>query len=142
MFKIDLAKARQVEIEFVRKILKPWVLRVELNNDDEKHIERDVKVDYKDGTSKTFEIKDCPKAKEYGSIPFESECNWKPSGVFASKADYIVYHFNDTRYRQERGKLLHELIWINKYETLGWDNEKSKMYVVDNKIAELIFNKL
>lgn len=142
MFNIDLENARKVELEFLKKILKEWISRVDRPSKDKQFKDWDIKITYSDWTERTFEIKDCPRANEYGSIVFESECNWEPSGIFASKADYIVYHIWDERYRQHRWKLLHELVWINKYETMWWDNEKAKMYVVQNEIAKLMFKKL
>ncbi len=141
MFDVDLATWEEYEYEFMKLLLKKWVVGIH-KPPKEKRKDRDIKVDYEDWTSKTFEVKNCPKALEYGSIVFESECNGKPSWIFVSKADYVVYRIWDERYRQDRWKLLHELVWINKCETMGWDNEKAKMYVVQNEIAKLIFNKL
>lgn len=141
MFDIDLATWEQYEYEFMKMLLKPWVVGIHKPPVWERKY-WDIKVDYEDWTSKTYEIKSCPRAKEYGSIVFESEYNWKPSWVFESKSDYIVYYFEDTWYYQERWKLLHELVSINKYETFWWDNGNVKMYVVDINVARLLFNKL
>lgn len=142
MFKLDLARAGDVELAFVKEILKPWVVRIEMPSDEEQFKDRDIKVTYKDGKEVTFEVKGCPRANEYGSIPFESECNGEPSGIYASKADYVVYYFDDTWYYQDRWKLLHDLVSINKYETFWWDGERAKMYVVDLEVAKLLFKKL
>lgn len=140
MFDVDLMNARKVELEFLKLVLTPWVVHVYIPKKDKQFKDYDMKIEYEDWHTTTFEIKDCPRALEYGSIPFEIECNGKPSWIYASKADYIVYHIWDKRYRQDRGKLLYELVQMKKYETFGWDNDKAKMYVVDLEVAKLFLN--
>jgi hypothetical protein len=136
MFDVDLATWEKYEYEFMRKLLKPWVAGVH-KPPKEKRKNRDIKVDYEDWTSKTYEIKSCPRAKEYWSIPIEYECNWQPSWPFASKADYIVYYMDDQFYVQDRWIFLAELALVNKYTTVWWDNEKSKMFIVNLETAKV-----
>lgn len=135
MFDVDLASGERVEYEFMRKLLKPWVIGIHKPPKD-KRKDWDFKVDY-ENHSTTFEVKDCPKAEEYWSIPIEYEYNGKPSWPFASKADYIVYKIWDKFYWQERGKFLSELATINKYSTLWWDDNKAKMFVVNLEWAKV-----
>lgn len=142
MFKIDLSKARQIELEFVRKILKPWVVRIEMPSDDTQFKDWDIKVTYKDGTEKTFEIKSDEKSKETWNVVFEWWYWDKTSGIYTSKADYIVYHFDDCFWWQERWQLLKDLWDCEKYSTWWWDWEKSKIYVVKKEIVMMLFNKL
>lgn len=136
MFNVDLATWEQYEYTFMKRLLKPWVLGIHKPPKEERK-DRDIKVDYEDWTSKTYEIKSCPRAKEYGSIPIEYECDGKPSWVFASKADYIVYYIDNQFYVQDRWIFLAELVWVNKYSTVWWDNEKSKMFIVNLEIAKV-----
>ncbi len=135
MFDVDLATWEQYEYAFMKTLLKPWVVGIHKPPKEERK-DRDIKVDYEDWTSKTYEVKGCPKAKEYGSIPVEYEYDWKPSGVFASKADYIVYYIGNQFYTQDRWVFLTELVWVNKYATTWWDNWKSKMFIVNLETAK------
>lgn len=123
------------EYEFMKRLLKPWVVGIHKPPVWERK-DRDIKVDYADWTSKTYEIKSCPKAKEYWSIPVEYEYDWKPSGVFASKADYVVYYIDNQFYMQDRWVFLAELVWVNKYSTVWGDNDKSKMFIVNLETAK------
>lgn len=136
MFDVDLATWEEYEYEFMKKLLKPWVIGIHKPPRD-KRKDRDIKVDYEDWTSKTFEVKWCPRAEEYWTIPIEFEYDGKPSGVFASIADYIVYKIWDKFYWQERGKFLSELAAMKeKYWTVWWDNEKAKMFIVNLEWAK------
>lgn len=132
----DLFNANKIEIAFVCKLLRPWIVKVEFGQDDK----RDVRLTDREWKQRTYEIKDCNRAEK--NVCFEYEYKDKPSGIFTSIADYIVYYFDDTFYWQERWKLIIELMDVQKYKTFGWDNENSKLYVVDKEIAKLLFNKL
>lgn len=136
MFGKDLFNARKTEIEFVKRILKPWVKNVCFCDDSK----RDVEIEYQDWSTKTFEIKDNNRAEK--NIVFECEYKWKPSGIFQSKADYIVYYFDNTWYYQDRWKLINDLIEINKYKTCWWDNDNSIMWIVEKEIAKILFRKI
>lgn len=90
-----------------------------------------------------FEIKRDYKSQETWNIALEIRCNNKPSGIFASKADYIIYCFDDWEfYRQNRWELLYRVADIHKYKTLGWDWERAEMYIIDKELLPLLFNKL
>ena len=141
MFDVDLITWEQYEYEFMKKLLKPWVVGIHKPSKEARK-DRDIKVDYENRTSKTYEIKSCPRAKKYWTIPIEFEYNGKPSWVFASNADYVVYYFEWKFYWQSRDKFLSELEAMKeKYWTFWWDGKKAKMYVVDLELAKsFLFN--
>ena len=92
---------------------------------------------------RTYEIKGDFKSKETWNIALEIKCNWKPSGIFASKADFIIYCLNENEfYWQNRWELLYRIADINKYKTMWWDGERAEMYIISKELLPLLFNKL
>lgn len=92
---------------------------------------------------RTYEIKRDFKSQETWNIALEIKCNWKPSGIFASKADFIIYCLNDNEfYWQNRWELLYRIADINKYKTMWWDGERAEMYIISKELLPLLFNKL
>ena len=94
-FDRELAKGKRIEREFVSKMIRDELdlLKVEFAP-NKAFKDWDVKVVYdNDGkeVEKTYEIKSDDKSLETGNICFEYACNGEPSGIYASKADYIVY---------------------------------------------------
>lgn len=136
MFDKDLFNANKLEIEFVCKIIRPWIVKVEFGQDEE----RDIRLTDREWKVRTYEVKNCNKAEK--SVCFEYKYKWKPSGIFISKADVIVYYFDNTFYWQDRWKLITQLMDVNKHKSVWWDNENSELYIVDKNIAKLLFNKL
>ncbi len=92
---------------------------------------------------RTYEIKRDFKSQETWNIALEIKCNWKPSGIFASKADFIIYCLNENEfYWQNRWELLYRIADINKYKTVWWDGERAEMYIIAKELLPLLFNKL
>jgi hypothetical protein len=92
---------------------------------------------------RTYEIKRDFKSQETWNIALEIKCNWNPSGIFASKADFIIYCLNENEfYWQNRGELLYRIADINKYKTMWWDGERAEMYIIAKELLPLLFNKL
>ena len=92
---------------------------------------------------RTYEIKRDFKSQETWNIALEIKCNWKPSWIFASKADFIIYCLNeDEFYWQNRWELLYRIADINKYKTVWWDGERAEMYIIAKELLPLLFNKL
>ena len=90
-----------------------------------------------------YEIKRDFKSQETWNIALEIKCNWKPSGIYASKADYIIYCLNENVfYWQDRWELLYRIADINKYKTMWWDGERAEMYIIAKELLPLLFNKL
>ena len=142
-FQITLEWWKEVERKFAATMLAkyPQIEKVEFAP-DMPFKDRDVKLTI-NWTEKTYEVKRDYKSQETWNIALEIRCNNKPSGIFASKADYIIYCLNDNEfYRQNRWELLYRVADINKYKTLGWDGERAEMYIIAKELLPFLFNKL
>ena len=141
-FSKTLESWKKIEKAFVKKMIDMYdVEKIEFAP-DVPFKDRDVKLTiwWKEVS---YEIKRDFKSQETWNIALEIRCNWKPSGIFASKADYIIYCLNDNEfYFQNRWELLYRVADINKYKTLGWDWERAEMYIIDKQLLPLLFNKL
>lgn len=92
---------------------------------------------------KTYEIKRDYKSQETNNLALEVRCNNKPSGLYASKADYIVYCLNEWEfYFQSRGELLYRLDYMGKKLVKWWDGDRSEMYLISKEELPLLFNKI
>ena len=91
---------------------------------------------------KTFEVKDDIISAQTWNVWFEYRCFGKPSWIYASKADYIVYHLNNRFYYQDRWELLYRLDKVEKTDVSWWDNNQSQMYIVSKKYLNNLFNEL
>lgn len=90
-----------------------------------------------------FEVKRDYKSKETWRCAFEIKCNWHPSGILASKADFIIYCPSDDEfYFQERGELLYRLVDIHKFKAVWWDGDRAEMYIVEKDLLPMLFYKL
>lgn len=133
----------EVERKFAATMLAkyPQIEKVEFAP-DMPFKDRDVKLTI-NWIERTYEVKRDYKSQETWNIALEIRCNNKPSGIFASKADYIIYCLNDNEfYWQNRWELLYRVADINKYKTLGWDWERAEMYIINKELLPLLFNKL
>lgn len=142
-FQITLEWWKEVERKFVATMLAkyPQIEKVEFAP-DMPFKDRDVKLTI-NWIERTYEIKRDYKSQETWNIALEIKCNNKPSGIFASKADYIIYCLNDDEfYWQNRWELLYRVADIHKYKTLWWDWERAEMYIIDKEFLPLLFNKL
>lgn len=141
-FNKTLQSWKKVERLFAAKMLAryPEIDKIEFSEWEFK--DRDVKIT-KNGESRTYELKRDYKSQETGNIALEIKCNGKPSGIFASKADFIIYCLNDDEfYFQDRGELLYRVADIHKYKAVWWDGERSEMYIIDKAILPILFKKL
>ena len=142
-FKITLEKWKEIERKFVSKILSKYPVQKIEFAPDEQFKDWDVKITNILWEEKTYEIKRDFKSQETWNIALEIKCNWKPSGIFASKADYIVYCLSeDEFYFRNRWELLYDLCDIAKYKTLGWDGERAEMYIISKELLPILFRKL
>ena len=92
---------------------------------------------------RTYEIKRDLKSQETWNIALEIKCNWKPSWIFASKADFIIYCLNENEfYWQNRWELLYRIADINKYKTMWWDGERAEMYIISKELLPILFRRL
>lgn len=142
-FNITLEWWKKTERSFVSKMLEicPDIEKIEFAP-DRQFKDWDVKLAI-NWVEKTYEIKRDYKSQETWNIALEIKCNWKPSWIFASKADYIIYCLNDDEfYWRDRWELLYELCDIAKYKTLWWDWERAEMYIISKELLPILFRKL
>lgn len=141
-FSKTLESWKKIEKAFVKKMLDMYdVEKVEFAPDIQ-FKDRDVKITI-NWIERTYEIKRDFKSQETWNIALEIKCNWKPSGIFASKADFIIYCLNENEfYWQNRWELLYRIADINKYKTMWWDGERAEMYIISKELLPLLFNKL
>lgn len=144
MFKEDLEKWKETEREFAKRLLDGGVNRLEFAP-NKSFKDWDIRIEFeKKGQNvvRTFEIKDDMVSETSGNVGFEVRCNDKPSGIYASKADYIVYRLWDKFYYQDRWELIYALDEIPHEKKLWWDWDKSVLYVVEKKYLSDLFKEL
>ena len=142
-FQKTLESWKKIEREFAKIMIDRYtdVEKVEFAPDTQ-FKDWDVKITV-GWIERTYEIKRDFKSQETWNIALEIKCNWKPSGIFASKADFIIYCLNDNEfYWQNRWELLYRIADINKYKTMWWDGERAEMYIISKELLPLLFNKL
>jgi len=141
-FESDLEKWKQIEIELAQKLVWRNIVRLEYAP-EWIFKDWDIKVTYLENwieRYKTFEVKNDLKSRETWNVWFEYRCNNKASGIFSSKADYIVYRIDDKLYYQDRWELLCKLVNVEKFRTKWWDNNSSEMFVVNKAYLPVLFN--
>ena len=132
MFDKDLFNWTKTEIEFVKRMLKPWIVKVEFGW---KNPDRDVRLTDENWKSKTYEIKNNSSDTH---VAFEYAYRWQPSWVLNSKADFIVYYYQDKFHWQTRWKFLEQFMDLHKWKTSWWDNNQSDLYVMEKDVADLL----
>lgn len=147
MFSESLEKWKQIEKEFVIKMIKKQldILKIEFSPQDKSFKDRDVRMLYnKDWQQKesTFEIKSDDKSQDTWNICIEYMCNNKPSWIYASKADYIVYQIWGEFYMKSRPELLINLNFVEKKSVNWWDWDRAKMYLINKNKLNLLFTKI
>ena len=146
MFKECLDAGMEVERKFAERLLQfKSVKKIEFAP-NKQFKDRDIKatIERKRWDEEVlFEVKRDFKSQETWNIALEIKCNWKPSGIFASKADFIIYCiWEDEFWFRDRWELLYELCDIAKYKTLGWDWERAEMYIISKELLPILFRKL
>lgn len=133
MFEKDLKEWKEVELEFARQLIDQKLRNLEFAP-DKKFTDWDIKTtvlnEVWEEVEKTYEIKHDIVSDTSGNVWFEYYCNNKPSGIYASKADYIVYKLWDNFYCMNRAKLLIRLNHVARRVVKWWDNNLAYMYLV------------
>lgn len=140
-FKEALEQWKQTERHFAKLLIDKWAQDVALAP-NEKFKDWDIKsVFILNGVPKdiTWEVKDDMISSQTWNVWFEFRCFGKPSGVFASKADYIVYHVDGKYYYQTRGELLSRICSTEKEVRVWWDYNGSEMYVIKKQYLNWLF---
>lgn len=123
-FDEDLKRWKQVEIEFASLLLRRWATKIELAP-DKQFKDWDILTD-----TASYEVKDDIVSTGTGNVWFEYMCNNDVSGIYASKADYIVYHLDDKFYCVPRGKLLVWLEFVPNEKKIWWDGNRARLLIV------------
>jgi len=140
-FKEDLTNWKLTEKQFAKMLIDKGAQSIELAP-NEKFKDWDIKSVFlcnwvpKDIT---WEVKDDKISSETWNIGIEFRCFWKPSGIYASKADYIVYHLDNKFYYQNRWALLYNINNVQKTIKTGWDYDGSEMYVISKSYLDKLF---
>lgn len=139
-FVSDLALGQRAEREFAKVLLDTEnVISLEFSTGKFKY--RDIKINTPEW-EKTYEIKFDTKAPETGNYVIETRMSWNASGIYASKADYIVYNVKWEWRVQERGELILRLLDVEKRLTKWGDWFRAEMYVLKCETLPILFNKV
>lgn len=144
MFKNDLQNWKQIERELASKLVRRNILSLEYAPNWQ-FKDWDLKVRYDDNwkvLERTFEVKDDKISSGTGNVWFEFRCFGKPSGIYSSKADYIVYHLDNKFYFQDRWELLYRLGKVPKEIKTWWDYNWAELYIVNKRYLNDLFKEL
>lgn len=142
-FNLTLESWREVERAFAIKMLSKCsdIEKIEFAPDMQ-FKDWDVKISWC-WKETTYEVKRDFKSQETWNIAIEFRCNNKPSGIFASKADYIIYCLSeDEFYWQNRWELLYRLYFLEKKTVNWWDWDRAEMFLINKWDLYLLFNRL
>lgn len=143
MFKEDLKSWQQVEREFASRLMKRDVSKIEFS--EWKFPDRDVKATFhRQGQTyeKTYEVKADFQAERTGNVWIEYMFEWKPSGIYTSKSDYIVYKVWDKFYYADRLRFIIELSKCLKQDVIGGDDDKSQMWLIKKDVFKSLTTEL
>ena len=143
-FESDLVKWKQIEKELAQKLVCRDIIKLEYAP-NKSYKDWDLKITYNENweiKEKTFEVKDDKVSSRTWNVGFEFRCYDKPSWIYASKADYIVYHLDNKFYYQDRWELLFRLSNVERQVVKWWDNNSSEMYIVSKKYLPVLFKEL
>lgn len=123
--KLLLSTRKIIKLEFAQGKFKDWDIKITTPLWEE-----------------TYEIKFDTMAKDTGNFIIEKRCSWNASGIYTSKADYIVYNVKWERWMQERGELILRLINTDMRITKWWDGFRTEMCVIKCEELPNLFNKV
>ena len=133
----DLEKWKEAEKIFARYLIDyPDLISIEFPRG--KFKEWDIRMTYGEWKQATYEIKRDLKTQETWNFIIEYRCSGKPSWIYCSKADYIVYFIAGKWWIQSRAELLLRIQNVEKRETKGWDWFRASLYVIKaDKLPDL-----
>lgn len=114
-----------ISLEFSQGKFKDWDIKMKYKK-------------WKEIKEVTYEVKSDRKSEQTGNCCIECMYKGEPSGIYASKADYIVYYTDHQWWIQERSVLLDRLEMAEKITKNGGDGHFSKLYLITvDKLPEL-----
>lgn len=129
------------QVEFAKVLLKNKKI-ISLEMAQWKFKDWDIKINSIPDWEETYEVKFDTMAPTTGNFVIETRCSWIASGIYASKADYIVYNVKWEWRCQERWELILRLIDTEKRLTKGWDWYRAEMYVIKCEELPNLFDKV
>ena len=130
-FVSDLKIWEEAQFEFAKQLLSSKQKRiVSIEFAQWKFKDWDIKTNSIPNWEETYEVKSDTMAPQTGNFVIETRFKWKPSGIYTSKADFIVYFVKWEWRIQERGELILRLLKTEKKETKWWDWWNSDLYVI------------
>jgi len=86
-----------------------------------------------------IEVKSDTTASRTGNLAIEYKCNGKPSGIYATEADYYIYFINyedrDEAYKIPTNELI-ELCKERGRKVSGGDGNLSRMYLLNKELLK------
>lgn len=134
MFESDLEFWKAIEKEFATRLMRRPIRKLEFAWGN--HPERDIKAEFLDKwvrVERTFEVKFDDVFNRTNEVWIEFQYNWQASGIFKSKADFIVYKLGSKFWCVDRAKLLVYLTQGEKIYKSGWDGWKSELWVIPSE---------
>ena len=123
--KVLLSTRKITKLEFAQWRFKDWDIKISVPTWEE-----------------TYEIKFDTMAKDTGNFVIETRCSGIASGIYRSKADYIVYNIKWEWRIQERWELILRLIDTEKRITKWGDWHRAEMYVISCEELPNLFTKI
>lgn len=123
--KILLDKEKIISLEFAQGKFSDWDIKICTTE-----------------WEKTYEIKSDTMAQDTWNYVIESRFKWKPSWIFNSKSDYIVYCVKWERWIQERWELILRLMNAEKRETKWGDWWQSTLWILKCETLPILFDKV
>lgn len=143
MFKEDLKEWKKAEREFASRLMRWDVVDIQFSQWEFPW--RDIKATFNicgKLVERTYEVKEDRQADTTWNVWIEYMYKWKPSWIYTSNADYIVYKIWDMFYYADRLKFIIELNKIVKQDIVWWDDNNSQMWLIKRDVFNLLMTEL
>lgn len=143
MFNDDLKEWKKAEREFASRLMRWDVVDIQFSQWEFPW--RDIKATFNicgKLVERTYEVKEDRQAETTWNVWIEYMHKWKPSWIYTSNANYIVYKIWDMFYYADRLKFIIELNKIVKQDIVWWDDNNSQMWLVKRDVFNLLMTEL
>lgn len=143
MFNDDLKQWKKAEREFASRLMR-WDI-VDIQFSQWEFPWRDIKATFNiwgKPVERTYEVKEDRQADTTWNVWIEYMYKWKPSWIYTSKADYIVYKIWDKFYYADRVRFIIELNKIVKQDITWWDDGNSHLWLIKREVFNLLMSEL
>lgn len=117
----------------------PHMISLELSQG--KCTDYDIKMITKDKII-TYEVKSDTMADKTGNFVIEFRFKWEASGIYESKADFVVYYIMWEWRIQKRSELILRLWEVEKEIKRWWDGWNSELYIIKVEKLPELFEKI